>query len=58
MVGTPEQITERLLAYVRLGVSDFLFYLPAPVDFETVELIATEVAPVVRAEGARILAAG
>jgi alkanesulfonate monooxygenase SsuD/methylene tetrahydromethanopterin reductase-like flavin-dependent oxidoreductase (luciferase family) len=58
IAGTPEQVAEELLAYVRLGVSDFLCSLSNPVDYETLELLATEVAPIVRAEGAGILANG
>ena len=54
--GTPEQLIEHLLTFVRLGVSDFVFMLDAPPDFRSLELIAGLVAPQVREEGARILA--
>jgi alkanesulfonate monooxygenase SsuD/methylene tetrahydromethanopterin reductase-like flavin-dependent oxidoreductase (luciferase family) len=54
--GTPEQLVEHLLTFVRVGVSDFVFMLDAPADLRSLELIATDVAPQVRDEGARILA--
>jgi alkanesulfonate monooxygenase SsuD/methylene tetrahydromethanopterin reductase-like flavin-dependent oxidoreductase (luciferase family) len=54
--GTPEQLIEHLLTFVRLGVSDFVFMLDAPQDMRSLELIATQVAPRVREEGAKILA--
>jgi alkanesulfonate monooxygenase SsuD/methylene tetrahydromethanopterin reductase-like flavin-dependent oxidoreductase (luciferase family) len=53
--GTPEQLVEHLLSFVRLGVGDFVFMLDVPTDLRSLELIATKVAPVVRAEGAAIL---
>lgn len=54
--GTPEQIVDDLLAFVKLGVSDFVFMFDSPGDYRTLELLATRVAPVVREEGAKILA--
>ncbi len=54
--GTLERVAERLLAYVRLGVGDFVFMADAPTDFRSLELLATRVAPIVRREGAAILA--
>ena len=54
--GTPEQIVADLLEFVRLGVSDFVFMFDLPGDYRTLELLAKKVAPVVREEGARILA--
>jgi alkanesulfonate monooxygenase SsuD/methylene tetrahydromethanopterin reductase-like flavin-dependent oxidoreductase (luciferase family) len=54
--GTPEQVTADLLEFVRLGVSDFVFMFDPPGDYRTLELLAQEVAPAVRSEGARILA--
>ena len=54
--GTPEQIIVDLLAFVKLGVSDFVFMFDAPGDYRTLELLATKVAPVVRKEGADLLA--
>jgi alkanesulfonate monooxygenase SsuD/methylene tetrahydromethanopterin reductase-like flavin-dependent oxidoreductase (luciferase family) len=53
--GTPEQVIEDLLAFVKLGVSDFVFMFDAPGDYRTLELLATEVAPAVRAEGPKLL---
>jgi F420-dependent oxidoreductase-like protein len=56
IIGTPEQCIERLLPYVHLGVGDFLLGARAPADLPTLELVAREVAPAVKAEGSRILA--
>jgi alkanesulfonate monooxygenase SsuD/methylene tetrahydromethanopterin reductase-like flavin-dependent oxidoreductase (luciferase family) len=53
--GTPEQVAEHLLSFVRLGVSDFVFMLDAPGDMRSLELLATQVAPYVRSEGSRLL---
>jgi len=50
-IGTPEGCVERLRAFAELGVGDFLLRINAPFDWETVELIASEVAP---AFGARV----
>ena len=57
VVGTPEQCVEQLLPYVKLGVADFLWSTWPPGDLRTLELIAREVAPVVKEEGSRLLAA-
>lgn len=54
--GTPEQVAENLLSFVRLGVSDFVFMLDSAPDRRSLELLATQVAPVVREEGSRVLA--
>jgi alkanesulfonate monooxygenase SsuD/methylene tetrahydromethanopterin reductase-like flavin-dependent oxidoreductase (luciferase family) len=54
--GTPEQLVDHLLTFVRVGVSDFVFMLDAPADLRSLELIARNVAPHVRDEGERILA--
>ena len=48
VVGTPEQCVEQLMPYVEIGVDDFIVGARAPVDFETLELVATKVAPVVK----------
>ena len=56
--GTPEQVAEHLLSFVKLGVSDFVFMLDAPGDMRSLELLATKVAPVVRSEGSALLASG
>jgi alkanesulfonate monooxygenase SsuD/methylene tetrahydromethanopterin reductase-like flavin-dependent oxidoreductase (luciferase family) len=53
--GTPEQVAEHLLSFVKLGVSDFVFMLDAPGDFRSLELLATKVAPYVREQGPRLL---
>jgi alkanesulfonate monooxygenase SsuD/methylene tetrahydromethanopterin reductase-like flavin-dependent oxidoreductase (luciferase family) len=53
--GTPEQIAETLLEYCALGVGDFVFMFDHPGDYRTLELIATEVAPRLRTEGAALL---
>jgi len=53
--GTPDQMVEDLLAYVKLGVSDFVFMFDYPGDRRSLELLAKEVAPRVRAEGPALL---
>lgn len=55
--GTPEQTIEDLLDFVKLGVSDFVFMFDAPGDYRTLELLATKVAPAVRAEGPKLVTA-
>lgn len=50
IAGTPEQCVETLSAYVDVGVRDFLFGVRAPVDWETLELLASAVGPALRAE--------
>jgi alkanesulfonate monooxygenase SsuD/methylene tetrahydromethanopterin reductase-like flavin-dependent oxidoreductase (luciferase family) len=55
--GTPDQMVETLLQYCALGVGDFVFMFDYPGDYRTLELLATEVAPRVRAEGPALLAA-
>lgn len=52
IVGTPEQVAEQLLPYVRLGVGDFLLGARGNQDeaaWRNMELFATKVAPAVRA---------
>jgi F420-dependent oxidoreductase-like protein len=56
VVGTPEQCAEQVLAYVRAGVGDFILRARPPADVRTLELFAKKVAPIVRREGAAILA--
>lgn len=58
IVGTPEQCVEQLLPYVKLGVGDFLVMARPPIEMEAVELIAKKIAPVVKEEGQKLLAAG
>ncbi len=48
-VGTPEQCAGHLRPYVELGAGDLLLAQMAPFDEETIELVAREVAPAVRA---------
>src|SRR5690606_6055763 len=54
--GTPDQITDTLLEFCRLGVGDFVFMFDFPGDYGTLELLANEVAPTVRKEGSALLA--
>jgi F420-dependent oxidoreductase-like protein len=48
VIGTPEQCVERLKPYAEVGVGDFLLGSMAPYDWQTVELVANEVAPALR----------
>ena len=50
IVGTPEQCVEQLLAYVQLGVSDFIMAARPPTDMKALELVIREIAPVVKKE--------
>jgi alkanesulfonate monooxygenase SsuD/methylene tetrahydromethanopterin reductase-like flavin-dependent oxidoreductase (luciferase family) len=45
--GTPEQIAETMIGYVRVGFETFIVELPAPYDDETMESLATIVRPMV-----------
>lgn len=47
-IGTPEQCAEDLGAFRALGVSDFVLGCRPPLDWETIELFAEQVAPLVR----------
>ena len=49
--GTPAQITERMIAYRRVGFHSFIVESPAPYDAETMETLMTEVKPIVQQEG-------
>jgi F420-dependent oxidoreductase-like protein len=49
IIGTPEQCVERLRPYADLGVGDFLLSALPPVDWQTIELVAQQVAPTVKA---------
>jgi alkanesulfonate monooxygenase SsuD/methylene tetrahydromethanopterin reductase-like flavin-dependent oxidoreductase (luciferase family) len=49
--GTAEQCVEALMPYVRLGVKDFLLAVRPPLDWPTIELFASKVAPALRATG-------
>jgi len=48
IVGTPEQCVERLRAYGELGVGDYLLGALPPVDWQTIELVASSVAPALK----------
>jgi alkanesulfonate monooxygenase SsuD/methylene tetrahydromethanopterin reductase-like flavin-dependent oxidoreductase (luciferase family) len=48
IVGTPAQCVERLGKYADLGVGDFLLGSLAPVDWQTIELVAGSVAPALK----------
>ncbi len=50
IVGTPEQCAEQLRPYLKLGVRDFIIGARVPADMRSLELIATRVAPMVRAD--------
>jgi alkanesulfonate monooxygenase SsuD/methylene tetrahydromethanopterin reductase-like flavin-dependent oxidoreductase (luciferase family) len=45
--GTPEQIAETMLSYVRVGFEHFIVELPAPYDVETMESMVKVVRPMV-----------
>ena len=47
--GTPEQIAEIMLSYVRVGFETFIVELAAPYDDETMESLTTVVRPMVDA---------
>jgi F420-dependent oxidoreductase-like protein len=47
-IGTPEQCVEHLRPWAELGGGDFLLAAAAPYDWETIELVATQVAPALR----------
>ena len=52
-VGTPEQIAERLSAYLAIGFRTLIVELPAPYDEETMERLVGEVRPLVVGRVAR-----
>jgi alkanesulfonate monooxygenase SsuD/methylene tetrahydromethanopterin reductase-like flavin-dependent oxidoreductase (luciferase family) len=54
--GTPEQIVETLLPYVREGVGDFILGARPPADYRTLELVAKRVAPALREEAKSVRA--
>jgi alkanesulfonate monooxygenase SsuD/methylene tetrahydromethanopterin reductase-like flavin-dependent oxidoreductase (luciferase family) len=51
-VGTPDQIADRIVAFRRAGADGFTASVAAPLDLETIELLATEVRPKVEAADA------
>lgn len=46
-VTTPERITELMVAWKEIGVTNFIIEVAAPFDFETVERFADEIRPAV-----------
>jgi alkanesulfonate monooxygenase SsuD/methylene tetrahydromethanopterin reductase-like flavin-dependent oxidoreductase (luciferase family) len=48
-IGTPDEVAEAVLAYRRAGADGFSASVAAPLDLETIELLATEVRPVLDA---------
>ncbi len=48
IVGTAEDLVERLRPFAKLGVADFLMLARPPADPKTLELLATRVAPALR----------
>jgi alkanesulfonate monooxygenase SsuD/methylene tetrahydromethanopterin reductase-like flavin-dependent oxidoreductase (luciferase family) len=49
IVGTPELAVERLRPYADAGVGDFLMGALPPLDWPSIESVATEVAPALKA---------
>jgi len=45
LVGTPEQVAEKVATYVSLGCSGFIPWCADYPDTETMELLATKVMP-------------
>ena len=54
IVGTAEQCVEALRGYAELGAGDFLLAVRAPADWQTIELVAREVAPALREVGSAV----
>ncbi len=48
LIGTPEECVERLVPYVEMGVHDLIIGARPPADYGTLELVAGEVAPLLR----------
>jgi alkanesulfonate monooxygenase SsuD/methylene tetrahydromethanopterin reductase-like flavin-dependent oxidoreductase (luciferase family) len=51
-IGTPDRIADQILAFKRAGAEGFTASVAAPLDLETIELLATEVRPIVHAADA------
>jgi alkanesulfonate monooxygenase SsuD/methylene tetrahydromethanopterin reductase-like flavin-dependent oxidoreductase (luciferase family) len=51
-IGTPERIAEQIVAFRRAGAQGFTASVAAPLDLETIELLANEVRPMVEAANA------
>ncbi|MFM7870510.1 MAG: hypothetical protein ACKPBG_02350, partial [Actinomycetota bacterium] len=48
LVGTPEQVAEKIATYVKLGCRGFVPWCPDYPDTETIELFARKVLPAFR----------
>lgn len=48
LVGTPQQVAERIATYVELGARSFVMWFPDYPSLETLELFASDVLPLVR----------
>lgn len=48
VIGTPEQCSDAIRPYLELGCRDVLWSAVTPYDFETLELVAEQVAPALR----------
>src|SRR5204862_5257832 len=49
-IGTPEQLVEEMKPWAERGAGDFLLGAQPPFDWQTIELVAEQVAPALRAE--------
>jgi alkanesulfonate monooxygenase SsuD/methylene tetrahydromethanopterin reductase-like flavin-dependent oxidoreductase (luciferase family) len=49
MVGTPEQVADRMRPFLDIGYRHFIVGFPAPYDAETMERLITEVKPMLEA---------
>ena len=58
VTGSPEECAEQLLRFVKLGVSDIYFNIHLAADEPAMESLATQVVPLVKREGATVLAGG
>ena len=56
IVGTSEQCIEQLLPYLKAGVGDFIMGARVPADMRSLELVATKIAPEMRAMGKSVAA--
>ena len=53
LLGTPDTVAERILAYVRAGATDVNIALRAPWDADALDVYLKEVVPAVKAELAK-----
>lgn len=53
LAGSPEQVAEQLMPYVKLGVGDFILGAREPYDYAGIELFINKVAPLVRKAATR-----